>query len=340
MKTTRTRLLLMTAMPLITLTTMPASAGRYSVDEETFLPTLEGGVDPSALAANLLNTALHGAHHMPLQMQGTERQAWVTGDFGHNEHFDSDSSLIEVGVSTDLMEKQLIAGLGLGQSWIDQDLRYGGESDMDGQYLLGELSYRASGSAFAFTLTGTYGDWDADIQRNYLSGPDLETSTGSTDVSAAALRLRVDWLDAAQVLGFSINPKLEYTITRTEMDAYSETGGISPASYEGRDETSQQVRYGVTAIRPVLADKALLRLRVEGVHRLDDNDSRVSGSSTGLPGSTFDFDGRGVRQDWVVLGADFDYQLSDALTLTSGVFTSTSSEDPILGTSLGLRYHF
>lgn len=324
-------------LPILILSTTHSSAGR-GLDEEAYVPTLEAGGMPSILGANLLNMSLHGAHHIPLQMQQADRQAWLTSDFGHNDYYDSDSCLIEVGTSTGFLNDQLVAGFGVGQSWVDQELRYDGDVDMDGQYLLGELSYRATGSPIIYTLTASYGGWDADIQRNYDDFGTIESSYGDTDVNAAAIRLRVDWLDAANVLGFSIAPKIEYTFTSTDSDSYTETGGAAPSSFQGESETSHQARYGITASRDVLGDKGLLRVRIEGVHRFDNDDAAIATTSV-YPGN-YNLDSKGVRQDWAVLGLDLDYELCPAATLTSGVFGSTSSEDATLGATLGLRVDF
>lgn len=325
------------ALPVLSLSASQAY-GTRGVDPEEFVPTLEAGSLPSALGANLLNMTLHGAHHVPLQMQQINRYAWITGDYALNDRYDSESSLLEAGAAMDLFDKQLVAGLGFGQSWVDQDLLYGGDIDLDGQYLLGELSYRSTGCPMVFTLTGTYGDWDADVTRNYINGPFIDSSSGSTGITSGALRLRADWLDVATVWGFSITPKVEYTVMRTKSDAYTETGGGFPAAYNDQSETSHQVRYGLSAVREVLESKGLLRIRAEGVHRFDDSDAGSYGTASGF--GTFSTDGTSVRQDWLLLGLDFDYKLTDAMTLTSGLSTSTTSQDPVLGTSLGLRMSF
>lgn len=315
-----------------------AREGSGAINPEEFFPTLNSGSQPTNLGLNLLNMTLHGAHHIPLQMQGAERYGWIIGDFARNNFHDSKSALAEVGGAIDLLDRQLVAGIGIGQSWVDQDLLYGGDITMDGQYLLGELSYRASDSPFIFTLTGAYGAWDTDITRNYLNGGGIDRSIGSTDVTSGAIRARVDWIDAANLFDFGITPKLEYTVTRTKSDAYAESGGGFPAAFNSQRETVHQFRYGLTAARQILDQKGLLRIRAEGVHRFDGSNARSSGTILGL--GTFNLDGQSVRQNWLLLGLDFDYALSDSVTLTSGLSTSTSGDDPVFGSTLGLRMKF
>lgn len=315
-----------------------AREGSGAINPDEFSPTLNAGSEPGALGYNLLNMTLHGAHHVPLQMQGAGRYAWITGDFARNDRYDSDSALVEVGAAMDFMDKQLVAGFGVGQSWVEQDLIFGGDVEMDGQYLLGELSYRANGSPLIFTLTGGYGQWDADIARNYINGPIIDTSFGNSDVTSGATRVRADWLDAATVGGFGITPKLEYTFTRTESDAYTEVGGGFPALFNSQDESVHQLRYGLTAARKVMEDKGLLRLRAEGVHRFDDGNAISSGTVIGL--GPFNVVGRSAKQNWLFVGFDFEYAVSEQMTITSGLSTSTDGQDPIFGSTLGLRVSF
>lgn len=269
---------------------------------------------------------------------GANRHAWITGDYGRNDRFDSNSSLFEAGFATDLMDNQLVAGIAVGQSWIDQDLAFGGDSGLHGQYVLGELSYRPTGNPFIYTLTGIVGDWSADIDRNYINGAIIDTSFGDTDVTSAALRLRVDWLDAVTLGGFGITPKIQYTVTNTQVDGYTETGGGFPATFNSQENTSQEIRYGVSAARTFLDDKALLRLRIEGVHRLDNDSNNTSGQVVGL--FPFNASGQSIKKNSLLFGVDFDYEVCEDLTLTSGLSTSTSGQDPVLGGTVGLRKTF
>ncbi|MEP2774505.1 MAG: autotransporter domain-containing protein [Luteolibacter sp.] len=313
-----------------------AREGSGVINPDEFIPTLETEIVP--LVENLFNLTLNGAHHVPLQMMGSQRHAWIIGDYARNDRFDSDSSLFEAGFATDLMDNQLVAGIGFGQSWIDQDLAFGGDSGIHGQYILGELSYRPTGNPFIYTLTGILGDWSADIDRNYINGAMIDTSYGDTDVTAAALRMRVDWLDALSFQGFGITPKIQYTIAHTEVDGYTETGGGFPATFNTQDSTSHEIRYGVSAARPLLNDKALLRLRLEGIHRFDDSNSNASGQVVGL--FPFSTSGQTIKRNSLLFGVDFDYNICQDLTLTSSLSTATSAQEPVLGASLGLRKSF
>ncbi len=294
---------------------------------------------PSNVGFNLLNLSLHGAHHIPLQMMGAHRHAWVTGDFARYDRFDANSGLAEVGGALDFMDQQLVVGLGVGQSWVTQDLALGGGLNMTGQYLLTEASFRATDSPLIFTLTGAVGSWNSDIHRNYISAGAVVRSSGRPDVTSSTLRFRIDWVDAVTVAGFGFTPKIEYTVNRTVADGYTESGGPFPATFNEQGHTAEEIRIGLMAARPVLADKAILRFRAEGVHRFDETGATVSGA---IPGIAFNFNvpGQQVQQDWLHLGMDFSCALSDKVTLNTSVSTATSGQDPVFGASVGIQVKF
>ncbi|TDU81738.1 autotransporter-like protein [Prosthecobacter fusiformis] len=315
-----------------------AREGSGAINPDEFLPTTAASQAPAASAFSLLNLTMHGAHHIPLQMMGANRHAWATGDFARYDRNDLNSGLAEVGGAVDFFDKQLMAGLGIGQSWVTQDLANGGDMDMNGQYLLSELSFKPTKLPVVFTITGAIGSWDADIDRKYNNGGALDTSSGSTDVISSSLRFRVDWLDAVKVAGFGITPKLEYTVNRTEADGYTESGGGFPVDYDDQGHTAQEIRYGLSAARTFCSGKALLRLRAEGVHRFDQSGAVTSGQVVGL--FNFNLPGQQIQQDWLHMGIDFNYALNEKITLTSSVMTSTSGEDPVFGGSLGVLMKF
>jgi uncharacterized membrane protein len=315
-----------------------AREGSGAILPGSYANTLMSGLDLGSLAYNLMNLSLHGAHHVPLQMMGPGRQAWVTGDLARYHERDSNSALIEVGGSIDLLDQQLIAGLGLGQTWTQQDLIFGGEAELEGQYLLGELSYKPKPLPFVFTMSGVIGAWNARVDRNYVNAGFIDTSTGRPDIQSGTLRFRVDWLDAVKIGGFGLTPKIEYSVNRTDVDGYAEQGGGFPAAYDDQSHVAHEIRYGFTLARSLLNEKALLRLRLDGVHRFDERSSGVSGQAIGL--FSFNLPGREIRQDWVQGGIDFTYAINPRVTLTSSLMAATIGEDPTLGGSLGVQVKF
>jgi hypothetical protein len=100
----------------------------------------------------------------------------------------------------------------------------------------------------------------------------------------------------------------------------------------------QELRHGFSAARGFAADKGLLRLRAEGVHRFDQSGPGTSGNVIGLFG--FNLPGQSIQQDWVQFGGDVVYSLTQRTNLTFGVSTATTGEDPVIGGSVGVQVKF
>lgn len=316
-----------------------ARAGSGSIDPVAFHETLGASGSIPQQGFNTLNMSLHGAHHIPLQMmKGPSRHFWVTGDGGRWDRYNTNSYLAEVGGAVDLFEKQLLVGFGFGQNMVQQKLGLGGDSNLDGQYYLTELSYKPKALPLVFTLTGILGNWDAKIDRHYLTAGLIDSSTGRPHLNSSSLRFSVHWLDAVKVAGFGITPKAEYTVNNTQMGGFAEQGGAFPAFFNKQSHVVHEARYGFSAARPCLGDKALLRLRAEGVHRFDKSGAGTSGQVIGLFG--FNLPGQKIKQDWVQFGGDFVYSISSRTNLTASVSTATAGQDPVIGGSIGVQVKY
>lgn len=317
-----------------------ARAGSGAIDVAEFQQSVAtaGGVAPTQVN-NALNMTLNGAHHIPLQMmKGPSRHFWVTGDAGRWDNYQTNSYLAEVGGAIDLFDQQLLVGFGVGQNYVNQKLALGGSTNLDGQYYLSELSYKPKALPFIFTLTGALGNWDAHIDRNYLNLGVVDTSSGRPHLNSNALRLSVHWLDAVKVAGFGLTPKVQYSVVDTSVGAYSENGGGFPAFFNKQNHTAHEVRYGLSAAKLFLADKAQLRFRVDAVHRFDQEGAGTSGQTIGL--FNFNFPGQRIKQDWVQFGSDFVYSVSERTNLTASVNTATVGQDPVISGSLGVQVKY
>jgi len=316
-----------------------AREGSGSINPSSYQNNL--GMAGGALqqAFNSINMAMHGSHHIPLQMmKGPARHAWFTADAGRWDNHHTNSYLAEAGFAFDLMDQQLLVGFGVGENYVEQQLLLGGDTDIQGQYYLTELSFKPKELPLVFTLTGALGSWDADVNRNYLNAGNIESSSGSPHLNSAALRFSVHWLDAVKLAGWGFTPKLEYTVNQMTIGGYAEQGGGFPAFFNEQNHTVQELRYGFSAARGFAADKGLLRLRAEGVHRFDQSGPGTSGNVIGLFG--FNLPGQSIQQDWVQFGGDVVYSLTQRTNLTFGVSTATTGEDPVIGGSVGVQVKF
>jgi hypothetical protein len=315
-----------------------ARAGSGSIDPAAFQSTLMDAGSVPPLITGVMNSVMNGSHHIPLQlMKGPSRHAWFTTDGGRWDRYNSNSLLTEAGLAVDLFDKQLLAGFGFGLNWLEQ--KNGAiNSDLNGQYYLGELSYKPTDVPLVFTLTGSIGNWDADIRRNYLTAGLPDSSTGSTDITSRVLRFSVHWLDAFKVGGFGITPKIQYSVNDTTMDAYTENGGGFPAAFNKQSSTAQEMRYGLWAARTFMQDKFLVRFRVEAVQRLDSSPAGTSGTVIGL--FNFNQPGQSIKRAWTQFGTDFVYSINNRTNLTASVNTATTGEDPVILGSVGVQVKF
>lgn len=293
----------------------------------------------SLVAHSLPSTILNGSHHQLLLSQahlGNENSFWVSGDFAHHDRRDTDLSIGEVGVAHDFVSG-LRGGIGFGKGYLDQDLTFGGRHEVDGQYLVVELDWKLDGSPMVLSITGVYGDWNADIERGYLNGGVPDQSKGTTDVDTLSLRVRADWLDLFKCCGFSFSPRVSYTLTHIKSDSYTETGGGFPAAFDSQSHTTQEIRVGLTA-ETALTDTTKFRGILEGVYRMDQAGADFNGQVIGLFG--FSIPGAATDQEWVRIGAEIEHRISDNKTVTATVFGATRGEDPEVSAALDFKITF
>jgi hypothetical protein len=227
-------------------------------------------------------------------------------------------------------------GLGVGQDWAQQDWTLGGNAKLSGQHLIAEADYVFAGGMEGSVL-GYFGRYSTDMRRHYMNGAVVDGSTGRPDAEAFALRLRLDFKDVAQLAGFGISPYGVYSWSRTELDAYSETGGGFPASYGASHWTVNDLRFGVAGSRTIDASTSL-RLGFELAHRFEGTTNGVNGSVIGL--WDFSLPGDKVNQNWARLMVDVDRRLTDSMMLTLGASTATSGGDATWAVTAGLRAAF
>ncbi len=286
-----------------------------------------------------MDLMLNGAHHRPLMdsaMPGHASCGWISGDLAHYGHDrDADSALGEVGFCNRLRRNELMVGLGLGKNYTDEETAFSGDIDINGQYLLGEVDYRPAGSSLLYSFTAMVGSWDADIKRGYLNAGVEDSSNGSSDIEGASLRARVDWLNAWRMGDTNLTPRVQYALTRTRMDGYTETGGGFPVRFDARDHTAQELRLGVRSDH-VLNGTTTLHGDVEAVHRFDDSNAGTSGQVVGLFG--FDLPGTDVNQDWLRVGVEMDHRLGKNRTISASLHVSSAGEDPSYSAGVSLKF--
>lgn len=279
----------------------------------------------------IVSLSLNGAHHrtlMDMPMAGGDSCGWVSGDLGRvNRDGSGYLGIAEAGVCHDFTGN-VRAGVGIGTGRTGIDLNDGGHGHFSGQYAVGEADWAITQGKqpLVFSLLGYYGRWNADLKRGYNTSG-AQPSEGSTTVQDTALRLRLDWTDAFAAGNVRFTPRLAYTLRRTGVNAYTETGGSAPASYADHTHNSRELRAGLTG-RYDVSDATQVRGMVEAVHRFD-RDDQVTVTSSIFSTITYpvSFSSSQTRQNWVRVGAEMDRKLSDKSLLSISANVSSAGQD-------------
>lgn len=282
---------------------------------------------------------MNGAHHRPLMQQGRLEDGhcmWATGDFGLHGESGTGLGLAEAGGCIDLLGGSVKAGLGVGTSHSWQTLALGGSSRLNGQYVIGEVDWQPDGTPLLLSLTGMLGGWQAEMHRGYSNGAATAYSDGKTSLGSGVIRLRADWLGAAEIGNTTINPWASVAFGRQHIAAFTETGGPFPAHFDAQTLGMAEMRLGVAAVTEFSA-QTTLTTSFEVVHRSGDAPA-AKGNVIGL----FDFSlGGGTRSaTWLRAGLELDHQIADNFALSGSVHAATNGRDPSISGSVGLKFTF
>ncbi len=183
---------------------------------------------------------------------------------------------------------------------------------------------------------GFYMGGEADVRRGYLNAGTPDASTGSAPTQTWGLRGRLEWDQAVNWGKLSASPYGELSYMRTQSEAYTETGGGFPATFNARREAATDFKLGMNAEYPLTATTKLIGL-AEGVHRFEKEGSRVSGTVIGLSG--FDLAGQQNTQNWLRFGAGFETHIARGI-LSVMANTTTRGAAPNAWVNIGWRVEF
>lgn len=281
-----------------------------------------------------------GGHHRSLLDNGLVRTqadgscVWATADAGRQNKSDTRVEMAEAGVCRDMGSTRL----GLGVGWVQARQGWGlnGSARLDGQYFIAEID-RAFDNGLEVSVLGLYGRLNTHLSRHYMNGASVDSSRASPNATSIAVRLRLDWKNAAQLAAFSLSPYVAYTWMETKLDAYTETGGGFPAAFNASTWRSNGSRLGASA-KTVLSTSSELTLSLEAVHRFEGNGSGSSGQVIGL--GSFSMPGQALKQDWARAIVDLDHRLSRNSLISLSANGATTGGDASWGVSLGYRMAF
>jgi hypothetical protein len=282
---------------------------------------------------------LFGAHHRSILDNGLASASggscgWTTADYAHNDASHTRMGLVEAGACHDINTARI--GVGIGQAWAKQDWSLGGRAEYSGQYLIVEAANEFA-NGIQPSLAAVYGRFSATLARNYRNGAAIDTSLGAPGATSTAIRLRLDWKNAAHVGSVSVSPFAAYTRVRSNLDGYTETGGGFPVRFDGSSTVTNDFRVGVAGAL-ALDGSTDLHMGLEAVSRDDDNGSGTSGQVLGL--WKFSMPGTRINRTWARITTDVDHRLSKNTLITAGANAGGNGGDPSWGVTAGVRVSF
>jgi probable HAF family extracellular repeat protein len=314
-----------------------SSLGSGIIDVNEFYASLAN--KPSAnVGLNYAGTILNGAHGEPMRnlLQAGQQSLWVTSDIGYDNGSASDGAfgVADFGYGLGL-EGGGTARFAFGGLYTDQDIDAGGNFINKGFYLAPELTLPVAGNLYA-TIGGYYAPGKLTVNRGYLNGGVMDYSMGEADLDTWAAKLRLDWLNAATINDWNLTPYASLTYAHSKLDAYSETGGGFPASFDAVKDHSTVIRAGVDGVHR-LDNNIRLLARAEAAYRFEDETAATSGIITGLSG--FNFAGQNTNQFWLRggLGAEMDVAGG---TASLNVNFTTQGDDPTVWIRSGWKVTF
>jgi probable HAF family extracellular repeat protein len=314
-----------------------SSVGSGIIDVNEFYASLAN--KPSAnVGLNYAGTILNGAHGEPMRnlLDVGQQSLWVTSDIGYDNGSASDGAfgVADFGYGLGL-EGGGTARFAFGGLYTDQDIDAGGNFINKGFYLAPELTLPVAGNLYA-TIGGYCAPGKLTVNRGYLNGGVMDYSMGEADLDTWAAKLRLDWLNAATLNDWNLTPYASLTYAHSKLEAYSETGGGFPASFDAVKDHSTVIRAGVDGVHR-LDNNIRLLARAEAAYRFEDETAATSGTITGLSG--FNFAGQNTNQFWLRggLGAEMDVAGG---TASLNVNVTTQGDDPTVWIRSGWKVTF
>lgn len=315
-------------------------ANQTMLDATEWMRSLNGPGSLAAMATSLNSHSLEGAHHRPLMSydaMGRTSQAWATGDFGtSSRQADRRISSGEIGASGTFGD--FVVGGAAGRASLRQDLLFGGHTRLTGNTFLAEADYRLADKESILSLVLMRGVHDADATRGYVTGLGLDSSAGSTSLSATSVRLRYDGSARRFIGAVAAAPFAAFTLTRTSIDAYQETGGSFPASFAPQEHTAQEGRLGFV-IKHLAAPGTTLRFTAEWIHRFDDAGDGLAGTSL-TTATAFTVAGIAPTKNQARLGFDIDHKLTADTLLNFSVHATGVGATADVSGAISLRRGF
>lgn len=308
------------------------------INPEQLMASISNSRQLFGAASSMVSLVMNGSHHRPLAYTASFAEHsrgcfWVNADASRaTEGGRARQGLYELGACTYINDYLLGASLGGGR--FEQSLPISGKQEVDGHYLVLELSRQLPGSPLLVSGTLMHGKWDIDLQRGYRTFSGIDVSSGSTNAESTVLRLRADLVDAISANGVRLTPWVSYASYDIKVDAFNERSGNFPARFDSQGERFEEARFGITA-RTRVTNRLHASLGLEQVNVLSGNVPDVTGEIEDV--SYFSVPGYQPKSSWGRVGIDLDFFASRQSRVTLGTHFSNNGMDAKRTVSLG--YH-
>ncbi|HEY6833266.1 MAG TPA: autotransporter outer membrane beta-barrel domain-containing protein, partial [Pseudolabrys sp.] len=214
--------------------------------------------------------------------------------FGYGGYDSDPAASGTFGITMDL-PNAMIVGAAVSANYVQTDMVYDGSAKMTGGSA-GAFLARVPDAGLQW-LVGVNGlTLKGDIDRGYLNGSGLASSSGNTTANGYGLIGRVGWTFDRLLAKTQVTPFVSYTYSTIHFNGYTETSGVFPAQFDGFTDNAQTSRLGADA-RYTFARDTWLWGTLAWAHRLDGGQGAdISGTLIGLFG--MNVPGASVAQDW------------------------------------------
>lgn len=209
------------------------------------------------------------------------------------------------------------------------------DADVDGWVLGGFVSYLANAEHnIIFDAGVTYGSYDFDGKRNGFGG--VSTFDTQSDVIDYFITVKGD---AYKNDKFRLTPSLGIHYIDSDVDSFTEKGGLLPLSVRGMSEDALLAELELRAEYAVTSN-FLINGTVGYTHNFSDADRSVS-SSFIAGGSPFTVNAPGLGEDFFTLGVGAVWYINEAFTLGAGYRAQFGSDSEMSNSfGAGLSYSF
>lgn len=302
-----------------------ARAGSGLIELQELGQSITLAASGGAMALSVASTLINGAHSRPLMRRVDKGRTvfWAAGDWGTDDHGDRNGrfGLAEAGLGHSYGPLQV--NLAVGRTWAKQTQDFGGYTTTTGNFVLGEALFPIAGKLWG-VVGGYWNAGEAKTRRGYLNAGTQDASSGIPDVESKGIRVRLEMDEAFTLGGAALSPFVDLSHVKSELDAYTETGGGFPLQWNARQEKATEWRLGANASLPTAGG-----LRVVGgldaVHRVERTGVRSSGEVAGL--FPFAIEGQRLKRDWVHAVAGVEGKLADG-TASLTLNATTKGEAP------------